>query len=298
MELQRYTDVSAFYRRAEPFLLAHEAEHCLPIGICATLIASPETRPQNLYLALVGEGADVVAAAVRTPPNNLVLSLIADEARMPQALALLACNIHSAYGDMLPGIVAPSTVSQRFAVAWQRETGQAHHVVMRQRIYQLDTVIPVSDVPGAPRRATEADRALLEAWIAAFHEAAASESRLPLNAREWVDQLFTPAPVRAVYLWEVDSTPVTMVGHTGPTPHGMRIGPVYTPPEQRRHGYASACTAAVSQRLLDSGRRFCFLFTDLANLTANAIYQQIGYRPVCDVDVYEFANQRGEESPV
>jgi hypothetical protein len=68
----------------------------------------------------------------------------------------------------------------------------------------------------------------------------------------------------------------------------MRIGPVYTPKKFREHGYASACTAAVSQYLLDSGRKFCTLFTDLANPTSNKIYQMIGYEGVGDVDEYRF----------
>jgi hypothetical protein len=46
--------------------------------------------------------------------------------------------------------------------------------------------------------------------------------------------------------------------------------------------------AGVSQYLLDSGRKFCTLFTDLANPTSNHIYQVIGYEPVCDVDEYKF----------
>jgi hypothetical protein len=47
--------------------------------------------------------------------------------------------------------------------------------------------------------------------------------------------------------------------------------------------------AALSQLILASGRRHCFLFTDLANPTSNHTYQAIGYRPVCDVDDYAFA---------
>jgi predicted GNAT family acetyltransferase len=73
-----------------------------------------------------------------------------------------------------------------------------------------------------------------------------------------------------------------MVGVAGPTPNGIRINAVYTPPEFRRRGYASACVAEVSQRMLDSGRKFCFLFTDLANPTSNKIYKAIGYRHVAD----------------
>ena len=56
----------------------------------------------------------------------------------------------------------------------------------------------------------------------------------------------------------------------------------------RGRGYASALVAAISQAELDAGRRFCFLFTDQANPTANHIYQAIGYEPVRDVDAYRF----------
>jgi uncharacterized protein len=46
--------------------------------------------------------------------------------------------------------------------------------------------------------------------------------------------------------------------------------------------------AEASQLQLDAGRRFSFLFIDLANPTANHIYQSIGYEPVRDVDEYRF----------
>ena len=73
----------------------------------------------------------------------------------------------------------------------------------------------------------------------------------------------------------------------------MRVGPVYTPPAERRRGYAGALVAALSQQLLDTGREFCFLFTDQANPTSNHIYQQIGYAPVCDVAQYRLASEVG-----
>jgi len=83
---------------------------------------------------------------------------------------------------------------------------------------------------------------------------------------------------------------VSIAGYGGPTPNGIRIGPVYTPPDLRGRGYASALTARLTQTLLDGGRRFCFLFTDLANPTSNSVYQRIGYRPVTDVDLWRFGN--------
>ena len=74
-------------------------------------------------------------------------------------------------------------------------------------------------------------------------------------------------------LWWDGGAPVSMAGYSGPTPHSLRISAVYTPPEQRRRGYASAVTAAISQEVLDRGCQFCTLYTDLGNPTSNHIYQ-------------------------
>ncbi len=82
-----------------------------------------------------------------------------------------------------------------------------------------------------------------------------------------------------------------MARYGSPTPHSVRISAVYTPPELRGHGCASACVAALTRRLLDDGWAFTTLFTDLANPTSNRIYARIGYRPVCDMDHYRFARQ-------
>jgi predicted GNAT family acetyltransferase len=73
-----------------------------------------------------------------------------------------------------------------------------------------------------------------------------------------------------------------MAEHRGETPSGVRISYVFTPQEFRGRGYASALVAQLSQKMLDSGKRFCFLYTDVANPTSNRIYHKIGYRPVCD----------------
>ena len=61
-----------------------------------------------------------------------------------------------------------------------------------------------------------------------------------------------------------------------------------TPPDHRGHGYASALTAFVTQAQFDVGRRFVFLFTDIANATSNKIYQAIGYEAVIDIDQWTF----------
>jgi predicted GNAT family acetyltransferase len=285
MDLTRFEAAAAFYQRAEPFLLAHEAEHNLMLGLCATLIQQPGSYESAPYLALVTEGDNIFAAVLRTPPYNLILSLIPDEADADAVFGLIARDAHALYGA-LPGVIGPSAVSRAFSERWQALTGQSYRVGMQERIYRLDTVIPATGVPGRFRRATEADRALLIRWLAAFHDEALGE-REHLDAERWVDNALI-SPIRGVYLWEEDNAPVSLAGYGGPTLHSMRVGPVYTPTERRGKGYASACVAALSQYLLDEGRLFCTLFTDLSNATSNHIYQAIGYQPVCDVDLYEF----------
>jgi predicted GNAT family acetyltransferase len=62
--------------------------------------------------------------------------------------------------------------------------------------------------------------------------------------------------------------------------HGYsRVQLVYTPPELRGNGYASACVAALVQEELAAGG-LCMLYADAANRTTNAIYQAIGFRHV------------------
>ena len=75
---------------------------------------------------------------------------------------------------------------------------------------------------------------------------------------------------------------MSLAGCGGSTPNGVRVGPVYTPSEQRCQGYATELVAAMTRHLLAGDRRFCFLYTDLSNPTSNAIYERIGYTLVAE----------------
>ena len=79
-----------------------------------------------------------------------------------------------------------------------------------------------------------------------------------------------------------------MAAFGGATPSGIRINAVYTPPKYRGKGYATSCVKGVSQKLLNQGYRYCFLFTNLANPISNHIYRQIGYQPVWEISNYAF----------
>jgi uncharacterized protein len=282
LHVRRFHDAQAFLRTAGDFLTAREAEHNLLLGLAGTLVARPHVYPLPPYLAGVLRGATVVGVALRTPPHGLVLSEMDDVG----AVGALARDVAEVFDD-LPGVLGPPESSRRFAELWARGGGRTMEPGMAQRIFRAEHVFAPEGAAGRMRRADTADRALLVSWVAAFQDEAMS-SFIHRPAEEVVDDYLARGEDGGVYVWE-DGPPVSMAGCGGPTPNGIRIGPVYTPPERRGRGYASALTAELTSLLLSSGRRFCFLFTDLANPTSNRIYERIGYRPVADVDEYRFA---------
>lgn len=281
MELVRFDDVEQFYQQVLPFLAAKEAHNNLPLGILSTLRMDALYFGDPPYLALVRRDGKIVAVALRTPPHNPCLSWTDDR----DAVGVILADMHRVY-ETLPGVLGPSEVARVFADQWQALTGQRERVEIAERIYQLTSVHPVSGVEGYLRRSTPAERELMVEWWMAF--AAEAVSPVERSAAEKAVDRSLDGKARRLFVWDVDGTAVSLSGCTGETPNGIRIGPVYTPPELRGRGYASACVAALSQLLLDEGRKYCFLFTDLGNPTSNHIYQAIGYEPVCDVDMYAF----------
>ena len=272
MDVVPLSDPADFLARAGPLLLADEARHNLILGLAGTLRDQPTRYPQ-FELWLVEDAGAVVGAALRTLPYRLVL------ARPTKATALPA--LAEALED-LPGVVGGVPEAGEFADAWTARTGEVVRVDLGQGIYALERVIPPRPAAGESRRAGAADRELLLDWLRAFADEAIGEVTEEVELQRMIDIRVTDDPDYGFVLWEDDGRPVSLTGFGSPTPSGIRIGPVYTPPELRGRGYASALVAAVSQERLDAGRSFCFLYTDLANPTSNKIYVDIGYERVCD----------------
>ncbi|HEY7982883.1 MAG TPA: GNAT family N-acetyltransferase [Ktedonobacterales bacterium] len=284
MRLTRVETVAEFMAQAGPFLMEHEDEHNLMLGLCATLRRQPEVYPEGAYLAYVSAGDAVITAALRTPPHGITLARVAGGADAAAAHALLAADLRARYGS-LPGAGGRADVARSFAEAWHTATGASYLLKLPQYFYRLDHLLPPPPVAGALRRATEADRPLLERWIVAFTDEAEGSGQ-HMDAARWVTNALS-FDTRGLYLWE-DGAVVALAGWSGPTEHGVRIGPVYTPPERRRRGYAGACVAALSQALLDEGHDFCVLYTDATNPTPNHVYQQLGYQRILEASFYTF----------
>jgi predicted GNAT family acetyltransferase len=298
MDLTPYADPVAFARRAQPFLLRHEAEHNLILGLLGGLLRQPtppEAPPEaSPFQAILEESGEVLAVALRTPYHRLLLSRVDPPAGAPDAapelVEVVVEHLVASVAGHLPdlsGVTAPAALAEAFARRWAVSKGRRERRSMAMRIFQLDAVTPAPAVAGALRPATEAELDLLVRWVADFtRDIGGQGEEDAARARLGVSRTIAAG---GLHLWEVEGAgPVSMANATGATPSGIRINMVYTPPELRRRGYASACVGALSQAMLDAGRRFCFLYTDLANPTSNHIYQELGYRPVADAGTYDF----------
>jgi predicted GNAT family acetyltransferase len=286
IQITTYEQVEQFLSKARVELEKQEVRNSLPLGIALSLQKQADYYSRHRpYLATVEDGTRLVAAAVMTPPHNLIVA--SDYPEEHEAFTLLARNLHT-NGWPMPGVLGAAEVALSFAQVWQQLIGQGYREGMRERAFELTQVIPPRPGPGRLRVATLADAELVLAWTLAFmkeavpNEPAEDPER---GKRSWTRRI----EQGSIYLWELeDGQIVSLAATTRPVTKVISIGPVYTPPEQRGKGYASRCVAALSQLMLDSDWERCSLFTDLANSTSNSIYQQIGYRPVCDFNLYLF----------
>ena len=282
LQIVRPQDVDAFEREAGAFLLRREAENCVILGLCSQMRTGSTTlQASSPYFGVVRSGDEIVGVALIAGYLVLLSNPIDHD-----ALSLLVADIASA-APTVPGVVAEPAASRRFAEIWTSHTGRAHQLNMSERIFRLERVTPPRLVEGGMRLAESRDRSTLAAWLREF-SAEALRQTVELEAMAQFADRWIARSGRAMYFWEIGGQPVSMVGVSGETPNGIRVAPVYTPPELRGRGYASALVAAVTQAQLDSGKRYCFLFTDVANPTSNKIYRAIGYELVADAAEYRF----------
>jgi predicted GNAT family acetyltransferase len=265
----------------DPHLRARPAENNLLLGLLGDLARAGAGRQAEfasvapVLLKVEGPGG-VEGVALQTPPRALIVSRASEEATSGLVAFAMANSL------ALSGVIGPEETAERFASMWSARTGSAAVLRLLEGVYELHRVRPPVASPGQLREATEADEILLAAWLEAFTRETGMD---PIH--DFLALVRGRRSARQLFVWD-NGAPVSTAGWSGRTAQGVRIVYVYTPPTERKKGYASAVVAALSQRLLDEGSPRCFLFTNAANPTSNKIYQTLGYERVCDFRLYDF----------
>lgn len=139
-----------------------------------------------------------------------------------------------------------------------REDHRSHFAV-------LDAVADLEGI-GPARRATEADVPALLALYARAEEMTRDEA----SVRRVLEH-------GRIFVAEEDGILVSAALTNAETPDMAMIGGVFTPPDRRNQGYATACMDALCRDLLRDGIQPC-LFYD--NPQAGSIYRRLGFREI------------------
>ncbi len=277
-------DAHAFAARVRPLLDADPANNVMATVLLAVLEAR-QPQPPPVFAYAVDESGAARTAALRVPPRPMLCTAV----DAPGAESLL--DVWLAV-DPEPGqINALAETARLIAAAWSRRTGRGARLRMRLALHLLRAVTaPPQPAAGRLIPAAPAHRELLIRWWRAF---AVEAGVFGMGAE-------APAAVAhrlargSLWRWaDPAGAPVSLVGLNPNVAGVVRVGPVYTPPEHRCRGYASAAVAEASRRALGSGAEACILFTDLANPTSNKIYAEVGYRRFADWEEYELAGPPG-----
>ena len=277
-------DARAFAAVAGTFLSAQMEREQLARVLAGVLRGRHAEHTNHFATVFDGDG-ELVAVAMRTPPHGLMCTPMPDP---PASLASELIDVWLTRDPDVVGVGAEPATARAIAAAWARRTGGESHLEVRMAMHAATAIeSPPRPVAGRLRLAAAGEREQLVRWWRAFF--AEAEPLHPDNAEQDVAGRYEDD---GLYVWEDGGEAVSLIGArlTG-NGYGW-IGPVYTPPELRRRGYAGAGVAAASRRLLDAGAPRCMLFTDLDNPTSNKIYHEVGYRRFADWEHHRFTPPR------
>jgi predicted GNAT family acetyltransferase len=276
MSVRVTNDPAEFAATVFPFLEKDPVLHTVLLSNVqdrATGVLADPSPP--VFVSVHATDGQVVGASMWTPGRGIFLGGLGD-ALVPEVVDAYAATAPEA--DAVEGT---ATAARLFAEDWSSRFGKEYKQARGTRLHKLERFVE-KRADGSPRQAAKADVALCVQWSDAFGVDVGMPS--PSN-HSWIE---SRVELGRLWLWELEGQPVCLVGRQAAVYGSTRIGPVYTPSEHRGNGYASALTAFVSRRILDTGSAAC-LYTDLANPTSNKIYAAIGYEPVADFVRYHFS---------
>lgn len=241
-----------------------------PIG--SNMVASVLRPGEATRIGRVHEGNRTLGAIVDWPPGWTITRLLAG------AHDCVAIRLPREGGRLWGEAADVLAISQR----WSERTNGSVVLDELMRTYRLgDITEPAGDgelAPIEPEDATAIDRAAR--WATAFAEDIGHARSNDANGA--IARMRRAAHEQRLYVWRHQGGTVAQL-LVSPQRFGVvRIGGVYTPPEHRNVGHASALTAAMSTELRRQGVHEVTLLTQASNATTNRLYRRLGFTHVYD----------------
>ena len=280
MNLKRFDNPKIFADSVMPILKNEEAVNSLMLGVLQAILSGNYEKNEK-YMAYTEENGFIASVVLMTLPFGPILySSIKNDS---DSMRLIADDLIKSKFK-IDDVVGRKNESKLFAEIYSRTINCGFKLGMNMRLYELKKVNNIILSSGLIRQAELKDTEIIADWIGQFHE----ETHTERGSSSLLEAAERRIKDGSAFVWE-DKKIVSMTLKTRPTNKYVSVSGVLTPKEYRRRGYATSLVYSLSKSLLESGYEGCTLFTDLSNPTSNKIYQDIGYKPICDFDKYKFA---------
>jgi len=266
-------DVEVYDATVSSFLARDPVRNTVLLTILGQLRSGGSFGDEEPWFAWASDGDDVTGAALRTPPYKVALSGMSASTATALGADLADRDMPGAFGDL-------DTVS-----AFAAGAGRSLRVGIRELQYVLTDLQPPLPVAGHARPYREDDADRYVAWMDGFID----ETGVMRGGDELSSLHSRLRSGGALWFWEVDGEAVAMCSRSGLVCGVPRIGPVWTPAEHRKRGYAAAITAWACAQAFEVGAEACTLFADAANPTANGVYERLGFRRVAETVEADFS---------
>lgn len=261
---QQYLDAT------QGFLEECELENNLILGLCNGF-TDKAAVPKNCVFINAFDGDTLRATSIKTLTKAIVAGNTTDGKHI-KALA----DYYLQNNTPLQGVFGEPFYAEQFAGFY----GKEYFTQMTLLVHQLTQVKDIHIAPGKFQIATEADTELITDWSMQF-EADAQTTILKTRA-DLFKNTQTKIAQGCLFKWVHNNQMQSIAAIVRKTTNVGVLGMVYTPANLRGKGYATSTVAKLSQHILQSGFKYCGLFTDKANPTSNSIYKKIGYKAVTE----------------
>jgi hypothetical protein len=271
-----YHSAKQYLEASQQMLEERELENNLILGLCNAIIKKNLPAEDCVFINAYESGR-LMSTSIDTIGRAIVSSSTEDTQSVKELAAYYRdqdIRLKGVFGEINP------------AIAFARFFGCGFATDMTMIVHRLSRVNDLPVVPGSFRTAVNEDLVLIMDWTLRFKKEA--DPAYPMSRDENLKMVRSGIADRDFFLWIDKNVAVSMAAINRKTRNVGVVGYVYSPEEHRKKGYATALVQRLSEHILQSGFKYCGLFTDQANPTSNHIYHKIGYEPLTTFGTFGF----------
>ena len=280
MKFNKYEDINLFWNDTKELLEKDEWYNCLMIGNC---IEGVGKGINDWFMTTITDNYNIELIMLYRKPWKLILYSPTNN-YSDEILEFASSEIYK-YDKELLGVNSEKSVANKFSKYYCDLSNMKYSVHTELRILLLENLEDgklLEDI--TYRKCTLNDKDILIKYIQNFMKEALNEE----CDYEKAEEKFNKYLKNGYYVLEKDNKIVCQANISRIMKYGKCVSGVYTPKEERGKGYAYNLIYRISRDLIDSGDKYCVLYTDDSNPISNHVYEKIGYKRKSDWEDIDF----------